>query len=269
MKTFAPLLFGFWSLLGCAPSAQARALPLAKGGLLPIPDQAVVSLEGVTFVRPGEPAPTTIPWQSLDLPKLARMEPNLELSRQKALLTGEKTLLTPEPARINPYAQFLNLPVKVTFRPKETHQTKVETSSVSAAIPTVPSGEFPGVSTGTVPPTLPQRFINNSATTRSDTTINQTRQPLDTTVGGFLELISDVSQSSTGNLLRELREQPHIFTNILSELRSLQNQFPNDSSLNATAEALQKLAKNGPVSIDAQNALKRLVSILRTRAEER
>jgi hypothetical protein len=274
MKPSTLLVVSFCTLVSFSLPASARSLPLAKGGVLPIPDQAVVSPEGVTFVRPGEPAPTTVPWQSLDLAKLARMDPALELGRQKALLTGEKILLAAEAPKANPYAEFLNLPVKVTFRTKETHQTKVETSSVTTAVPPVaPLVTNPEVTPGTPSASAlaaqPQRFVNNSATTRSDTTINQTRQPLDTTVAGFLELISDVTQSSSGNLLREVREQPHVFTNILTELRSLQAQFPADSVLTATAEAIQKLAKNGPVSIDAQNALRRLVATLRTRAEER
>ncbi len=280
-----------WTL---ALPASARSLPLIKGGTVQTPDQVVVSVEGISFVRPGEPAPTTVPWQSLDLPKLARLDAAIEQGRQKALLTGEKTLLTPETPSANPYAAFLNQPIKVTFRTKETHQTKLETSSISTALPpistvppsptgvpaanpSVPSAPpsssavpaTPGATTVGVYPSVPQQIVNNFATKRSETTVDQTRQPLDTTLGGLLELISDVSQSSSGNLLRELREQPHIFTNMLSDLRGLQTRFPADSSLPAMADAIQKLAKNGPVAVDAQNALRRHLATLRSRSRER
>lgn len=281
------------STLSLSLACPARSLPLVKGGILTVPDQVLVSVEGITFVRPGEPVPTTVPWQNLDLPKLARLDARVEESRQKALLTGEKSLLTPDAPQINPYAVFLNQPIKVTFRAKETHQTKVETSAVSTAIPSVapvapplppaPSGG-PSASTsptnpnattnpteipGSLTSPFPQSIVNNFSTKRSETTVDQTRQPLDTTLGGLLELISDVSQSSSGNLLRELREQPHIFTNILNELRILQTRFPGDSSLPAMAEAVQRLAKNGPVPVDAQNALRRLLMNLRSRSKER
>lgn len=288
---YSPHLLGICALWSLSLPAFSRALPLQKGGLLQVPDQVMVSVEGISFVRPGEPNPTTIPWQTLDLPKLARLDARLEDCRQKAILTGEKTLLSPEASAGNPYAVFLNQPIKVTFRAKETHQTKVEASSVSTAIPPVSTAANPpaAIPTPTAPvtptapaspaphpatpplagfPALPQQIVNNSTAKRSETTVDQTRQPLDTTLDGLLELISDVSQSSSGNLLRELREQPSIFTNILNDLRTLQTRFPHDSSLPATAEAIQKLAKNGPVSVDAQNALRRLLATLRTRSKE-
>ncbi len=261
------ILACFFLLFTLSFNASARSIPLAKGGSVAVPDQVIVSPEGITFVRPGTPAPFTLPWQAIDLVKLARLDTELEASRQKALLTGEKTLLSTDSAKPNPYAEFLNQPLKVTFRPKETHQTKVESTSVSTAIP---SPEFPpGQALNTPFPPAPQRVVNNATTTRSDTTVNLTRQPLDTTIGGFLELISDSSQSASGNLIRELREQPHVFTNLLNELRSLQTQVSNDPVLAATVEALQKLAKIGPVSIDAQRALARYLVQIRSRAEDR
>jgi hypothetical protein len=271
-------------------------VPLQKGGILQVPDQVMVSAEGITFVRPGEVNPTTVSWQNLDLAKLAKLDAQLEAGRQKALLTGEKTLVAPEAPGANPYAAFLEQPVKVTFRAKETHQTRVESASVFMSVPPVSPGPVPtGIpgaaptpvlpSASNTPPAagnpasgnpaqnnpsaVPQQILKNSATVRSDTTVDQTRKPLDTTIEGLFELISDASQSSSGNLLRELREQPHIFTNILNDLRTLQALFPTDRALPATADAIQKLAKNGPVSVDAQNALRRTLATLRARSKER
>ncbi|MEK0447263.1 MAG: hypothetical protein RLZZ399_2584, partial [Verrucomicrobiota bacterium] len=83
--------------------AIARSIPLARGGSLPIPDHAQISAEGVSFVRPGEANPTTVPWQSIDLARFARQEPEMEAGRQKALLSGEKTLVGPEAPKANPY----------------------------------------------------------------------------------------------------------------------------------------------------------------------
>ncbi len=100
--------------------ASARTIPLAKGGAIPIPDQAVVSADGITFVRPGDANPFTLKWADIDLKRLAKQEIEIETSRQKALLTGEKTVLGPEAPKANPYAEFLSVPVKVSFRPKET-----------------------------------------------------------------------------------------------------------------------------------------------------
>jgi hypothetical protein len=291
----AYILFLLLLLGPFAADAGARSLPIPNGGSLSIPDQVLITPEGVTFVRPGEAAPTTILWSQLDLPKLAQTDPELELGRRKAVLTGEKSQLGAA-ARLNPYAQFLNSPVKVTFRTKEVRQTKLQTTTVTAAVPALTAPALPLQegslgSAGTSPdsyssrllagsarlaPAQPQlteppaQFVNNAVTTLSETTIDQTRAPLETTVGGLLELISDYHQvSSTGSLVRELREHPQVFANLLAQLRTLQKESPNDRNVIGTAEALQKLAKNGPVSMDAQMAIQRHLSVLRTRAEAR
>jgi len=256
-----------------------------------------VSTEGVTFVRSGEPAPFTLPWQSVDLKRLAQQNPDLEASRQKALLTGEKTVLGPEAPKANPYTEFLNIPVKVTFRPKETHQSRTEFNSVTNATPAIdPNTGFPISQAGTtldrngnrvipvapapttnggvgngqpLPQTLPGQIVTSSSSTRSDTTIDSTRPPLDTTVSGFLELISDDTKASTGSLIRELREHPDVFTALIGNLRELQSQVPADLAPGKALQAVQSIAKPGSLSVDAQRQLGQFVRHAQSRSATR
>ena len=286
MKSFSLIA----SLLILAQSVEARSLPLLRGGSLPIPEQAVVNPEGVTFVRPGEAKPFTLKWQDIDLVRLAKHDVDLEGARQRALLTGEKTVLSPEAPKVNPYAEFLALPVKITFRLKESRQSRGETSSVaglvSEPIPgagvisgggrivvapiTITTDLSPGAPsiTQTGIPGQNQRFVQNVTTTRTDTTVNTTRQPLDTNVAGFLEMISDDSQSSTGVFIRELREHPDLFTMLIAGLRDLQSQTEDPISSKAI-NALQQLSRIGPVSVDAQRDLADFLKLARNRAASR
>ena len=277
--------------------ASARTIPLAKGGVIPIPDQAVVSPDGITFVRPGDANAFTLKWQDIDLKRLAKQEVEIETSRQKALLTGEKTILGPEAPKTNPYAEFLAVPIKVTFRPKETHQSRVDYNSVTNALPGIdPNTGLPfqpnnlpvdrngnriisvapviitnGVVTSgpAAVPVLPPQTITSSSTTRSDTIINTTRPALDTTASAFLELISDDTRGATGSLIRELREHPDVFTTLIAALRDLQAQTPNDPSPGKAIQAVQLISRNGSVSVDAQRQLARFVQLAQARAELR
>lgn len=302
MKPLIPLarfaeLTCFSTFLLLSLPASARNVPLAKGGFLSIPDQAVVSPEGVTFVRSGEPAPFTLPWQSVDLKRLAQQNPDLETSRQKALLTGEKTLLGPEAPKANPYAEFLNLPVKVIFRPKETRQSRTDFNSVTNATPLIdPNTGFPIAQAGTtldrngnrvisvapvtitngvvttgqpLLPAIPGQTVTSSSATHSDTTIDLTRPPLDTTVSGFLELISDDSKASTGSLIRELREHPDVFTALIGNLRELQSQVPADPAPSKALQAVQAISKPGSLSVDAQRQLGQFVRHAQARSATR
>ena len=79
---FALVVVGIFVLM---EAAQARSLPLARGGVLPLPDHAVAGADGVTFVRPGEAQPVTVKWDQVDLVRLAKEEAGLEAARQKAL----------------------------------------------------------------------------------------------------------------------------------------------------------------------------------------
>lgn len=303
--------------------ASARSIPLARGGAFPIPDQAVVSADGITFVRPGDAKPVTLKWQDIDLLRLAKQDPDLEGSRQKALLTGEKTVLAAEAPKVNPYAEFLALPVKVTFRPKESYQSRFETNTVSGNIPqpglpqqyvpqtiiprtiisqnvdplsglqAAPGGRDalgrPTAQTGLITdrrnisvapivitngvvnsaqllPQLVQPQIVSSTATRTDTTVNMTRPPLDTTASGFLELISDDTRGSTGALIRELREHPDVFTNLIAALRDLQAQTPGDSAPTKAIECLQKLNRNNSMSVDSLRYLASFVHHAQARA---
>ncbi|MEI6871307.1 MAG: hypothetical protein WCL08_03405 [Verrucomicrobiota bacterium] len=277
------------SLLILAQSADARSLPLLRGGSMPIPEQAVVSSEGVTFVRRGEAKTFTLSWQDIDLIRLAKQDTDLEGARQRALLTGERTVLSPEVPKANPYAEFLAQPVRITFRPKELRQSRGETSTVAglSSEPIPGSGVISGgrivvapiIITTDVSPNAPsitqtgvpgqnQRFVQNVTTTRTDTTVNTTRQPLDTNVAGFLEMISDDSQSSTGVLIRELREHPDLFTMLIAGLRDLHSQT-EDSISQKAINALQQLSRIGPVSVDAQRDLAAFLNLARKRAAGR
>jgi hypothetical protein len=273
--------------------ASARTIPLQRGGSFPLPDQAVVSADGITFVRPGDTKPMTLKWQDIDLQRLAKQNIDLEGSRQKALLTGEKTVLAADAPTANPYAEFLAVPVKVSFRPKETHQSRTEYNSVTGIVPQVidpatglvasqPGGFFDrgngrtisvapivivnGVPTGGQVPLMQPQAVTNTTSTRSDTTVNMTRPALDTTAAGFLELISDDSTGSSAPLIRELREHPHVFTNLIAALRELQTQTPDDSAPGKAIESLQLLSRNGAISIEAQRFLGRFVRHVQTRA---
>ncbi|NBV86670.1 MAG: hypothetical protein EBS01_10530, partial [Verrucomicrobia bacterium] len=113
-----------------------------------------------------------------------------------------------------------------------------------------------------------QRFAQTTTTTRTDTTVNTTRQPLDTNVAGFLEMISDDSQSSTGVLIRELREHPDLFTMLVAGLRDLHAQTEDPVSPKAI-NALQQLSRIGPVSVDAQRDLAYFLNYARKRASGR
>ncbi len=105
--------------------------------MFPLPDHAVVGADGVTLVRPGEAKPVTVKWSDLDPARLAKQETALEAARQKALLRGEKTVLGPEAAGLNPYAESLSLPVTITFRAKESRQSRLDYREATQQVPLV------------------------------------------------------------------------------------------------------------------------------------
>jgi hypothetical protein len=233
-------------------ATQARSLPLARGGVFPLPDHAVVGADGVTFVRPGEAKPVTVKWQDVDLARLAKQETALEAARQKALLTGEKTVLGPEAARLNPYAEFLSLPVNITFRAKESRQSRLEYREGTQQVPFVAAD-------GTiVQPAIPrpgQGAVTAGVATRSEILVDGTRPPIDTSALGFLEMISDDKRTASGNLLRETREHPAVFANLLAGLRELHRLVPEDPTPTKAADALLDITRTGPVSIEAQRRM--------------
>jgi hypothetical protein len=258
---FALVVVGIFALM---EAAQARSLPLARGGVLPLPDHAVAGADGVTFVRPGEAQPVTVKWDQVDLVRLAKEEAGLEAARQKALLTGEKTVLGPEAARLNPYTEFLSLPVNITFRARESRQSRIDYREATQRQPPLIGVEGDG---GFVQPGIPrpgQRTVTAGVATRSETVVEATRPPIDSSALGFLEMISDDKRTASGSLLRETREHPAVFANLLAGLRELQRLVPEDPMPSKAADTLLELSRNGPVSIDAQ---RRLAEFLRYASE--
>jgi hypothetical protein len=190
----------------------------------------------------------------------------MEAGRQKALLSGEKTLVGPEAPKANPYVEFLSLPVKITFRAKETRHSRVDYSGVSSNVtplprdPENPTPIQPGLG-------IPGARTQSRGTAIStETTVDGTRPALDTSAMGFLELISDDTRSASGNLLREAREHPDVFANLLTGLRELQRLAPEDALPSKAAEALQVLARAGAVSVPAQRDIAVFLRLARERA---
>lgn len=236
-------------------ATQARSLPLARGGALPLPDHAVAGADGVTFVRPGEAQSVTVKWEHVDLGRLAKQEVALEAARQKALLTGEKTVLGPEAARPNPYAEFLSSAVNITFRAKESRQSRIDYREATQQRAPLVVADGDG---GFVQPGIPrplQRTVTGGVATRSETVVDRTRPPIDSSALGFLEMISDDKRTPSGNLLRETREHPAVFANLLAGLRELQRLVPEDPMPSKAADTLLELSRTGPVSIEAQRQM--------------
>ena len=262
MKPLLTLIVG--GMFALIEATQARSLPLTRGGALPLPDHAVAGADGVTFVRPGEAKPVTVKWEDVDLARLARQEVALEAARQKALLTGEKTVLGPEAARPNPYSEFLSLPVNITFRAKESRQSRIDYREATQQQAPLVAADGDGA---VIQPGIPrpiQRSFTAGVATRSETLVDGTRPPIDTSALGFLEMISDDKRSASGNLLRETREHPAVFARLLAGLRELQRLVPEDPTPAKAADTLLELSRSGPVSIEAQ---RRMAEFLRYATE--
>lgn len=231
---------------------QAQKIHLVDGRSGVLPGQFIVSKAGVSWVGTGEAQPTLLEWREIDLIQLARVEPEIEKARKKALLTNESTYFT-IPEKVNHFVAFLDLPVEVKFN-RSWKVTRRESStyyiSTEGFLEVTPEGQDYLITSG---------FVDKESLAREKVE-EVTPYPISTTIRGLFMIIGDDRNSRSRLVIRELRKQPGFFENIIIGLQNLSYLEPARSrEIQETIDALRSLSSGRPISIDAQRVIMKFV----------
>ncbi len=236
--------------------SSAQTVRTLGGKDVRLPSQFLVQKDGIRFAPPDRAEAVTLEWSMIDVRALSRDEPMLNEARQKALLTGKSSYFT-VPAPINYLQAFLSLPVDVQFN------QRWEYRSSTASNYTV---SFDGFARPGKPDYLSQlqgaAFVSGQSRTVSRA-IDKTRYPLATTVEGLFRMIGDDRKPDAARLVRDLQDHGAFFPNLLIGLRNLQKVYPNDVRVRNVIKAVEKLASDRAISVDAQREVLAFVRAVR------
>ena len=215
-------------------------VPLGPARVIPITGPFRVTEEGLRFVPTAHPRALVLRWEQIDLARLARSQPAIETARQRALIDGTPTSFEVLPPP-NPWREFLRTPVSAKF------QWRLESRVVERSSSLV------------TPRTDGDGYLADTRRTEV-TRLEETQHPdIDAPMEIVLMMISEESQTAVSRM-RELRNHPDFFPNLLLRVRELEESVPEAvAELAGVRTALEKLYRDSAVSLAAQRRIRRFL----------
>lgn len=250
-------ILGVVLTLSCGP-LWAVTVHSLDGREVVLPERFLVEPGGISFRQEAGSEIVFIPWEAVDLRRLALVHPELDRARAKAVRSGEHVYIQDLPPP-NFYRAFLNQPIHVTFnahfvyrsRPRDQLHISTAGFAEADAVDRI-AAEKDG-------------FITAESDGLKEI-IDKTKYPLNTTVEGLLMVLGNDSSKHSRDLIRELQKHGAFFENLIIGLRNLEEVYPQDPEIERTRRAIASLSTGRTISVDDQRQLRRFAEHARKRS---
>jgi len=246
-------------LLLPAHGESGPSIPLRNADPITLPQRFVLSDEGIRFVIPNDMEVVKIRWQDIDLARFALAEPELNRLREQVLLLGERELVEVSPAP-NYFREFLDSPLNIRFNQEFSRESQFR---YRYHLQPHRSGSSPENH-----PHNQDSFTVTGGGQEREVISELTRPEFNSTVEGFLLMISDSSTSRSRRLIRDLREHQSLYANLIIGMQNLQKAYPDSREILIGTQALEQFSRSSTISIDDQNSLARFLQFARVQAEK-